>query len=79
MKSQFTQLILVLVTVALAARYRAWQDPRQELSQCKANVKAIGTAAEMYCMDNANHYPPSLHHLEGRYLNVAVNIICQRP
>ena len=68
MKSQFAHLILILIAVALGARYRAWRDPRQELSQCKVNVNAIGTAAEMYCTDNANHYPPTLHHLEGRYL-----------
>lgn len=37
---------------------------------CKANVKNLGTALEMYSTDYEGHYPPSLSQLTPNYLKV---------
>jgi len=41
---------------------------RHDLTECKSNVKNIGTALEMYCTDNSGRYPPSLDLLLPNYL-----------
>lgn len=50
------------------ARFNRSRSPEQDRLECKANLKEIATAAEMYSLDNAQRLPDSLRGLEGSYL-----------
>lgn len=41
-----------------------------QTTACKSNLKNIGTALEMYAVDNHNRYPDSLKPLVGEYLKI---------
>ena len=41
---------------------------RKRLTECKTNLKNLGSAMEMYSADWAGHYPTSLDKLTPKYL-----------
>jgi len=68
-------LDIILVTVACAVLFglvpviKAHLDGPKHFTACRLNLMRIGTALEMYCVDNCNRYPTTLNQLVPRYLS----------
>lgn len=60
--------ILVAVLAVAAWLTRDWRTPDERLTECKTNLKNIGTALEMYSTDWSGKYPASLVKLTPNYL-----------
>lgn len=64
-----TIAILVLVAVMSACiQQRRTRKASDDLNACKANLRNIATACEIYSTDNCGRYPHSLDQLVPQYL-----------
>jgi hypothetical protein len=63
--------LLLLGGLSVAVRHRLEQKADDDLRACKANLKNLATACEMYSTDNAGRYPQSLGKLVPEYLKEA--------
>jgi hypothetical protein len=61
--------LAMLALVALTLRYLHYKDPQRQLTECKSNLKNLGTAMEMYSTDWSGHYPNRLLKLVPNYLD----------
>jgi hypothetical protein len=60
--------LIIPAAIAIPGYYRS--RDQSMLTCCKANLRSIGTALEMYAGDNDRHFPPDLEKLSPRYLKV---------
>jgi hypothetical protein len=63
-------VLLLLVAISLVVRQSLYRQRIQDAITCKANLKSIATAAEMYSTDCMGRYPQSLKPLVPLYLKV---------
>jgi hypothetical protein len=63
-------LLAILTLVAFTVRYLHYRDPQRQLTECKSNLRNLGTAMEMYSTDWSGHYPDRLRKLVPNYLHV---------
>lgn len=65
------EIIAILVLVAVVSvcnQQRLTRKASDDLNACKANLRNIATACEMYSTDNCGRYPHSLDQLVPQYL-----------
>jgi hypothetical protein len=60
-------IVMIVITISCGQSF-ARRSTYGESSQCKANLRNISTALEMYATDNQGVYPPLLSYLSPHYL-----------